>query len=184
MPFFLLFNGPPKSGKSMLAREAIRHYTHRGIHCSPESFAGPMKLFMSSLLGQPYTSIAKDDEHPLLDQTPRQFLIDFSEDYIKVRYGHEFFGSALLYRTDGTPHNRVFILDDSGFEGEFSVLAAARVSVIRVMRPGFDFMGDSRGYLPSPDYTIINDGTIEKALSITRDVVEYTITKWKLEPEL
>lgn len=183
MTYFLLFNGPPRSGKSAMAREALRHYTLKRISCAFESFAAPMKQFMSALLGQPYTSIAKDDEHPLLDETPRTFLINLSEDYIKRSYGHEFFGSGLLYRADNIRRNTVLVLDDTGFEGEFSILPRPSVCLVRVMRPGFDFMGDSRDYLPKPNLTIVNDGNLERALSLTRDVVDYTINTWRLKPE-
>ena len=181
MPFYLLFNGPPKSGKSTLAREAIRIFSRKGIETRHESFAGPMKQFMSVLLGQPYSSISKDEHHPVLGETPREFLIRLSERYLKPTYGHTFFGRAVTRRTQHLPRPHVFIIDDSGFTHEFSQLPRKSTCLVRIIRPGFNFSSDSRSYLPRPNLTIINDADLQKALSLTSDVVDYCISKWRIK---
>lgn len=179
MSFYFIFNGPPKSGKSTLAREAIRHFTTRQIEARPESLAAPMKQFISVLMGQPYSSISKDEHSDLLGQTPRRFLIDLSETYLKKRYSNDLFGRALLHRSKPSLPI-VYVVDDCGFNEEFSVLPRRNVCLVRVIRPSFGFDSDSRGYLPKPDRILYNDADLKKAYSITSDIVDYAVIKWRL----
>ncbi len=141
-----------------------------------------MRSFASTLLGVAYTSIAKDEELDFIPTTPRQMLIDLSERYLRELYGRDFFGTALLYRWRraircNTP--TVLVIEDSGFRSEIGV-QNSQLCLIRLMRPGFDFDGDSRSYLDKPDLTLINDSTLEAAYNKTVDAVDYAINKWKI----
>ena len=185
MPLYLfLLNGPPKSGKSTLAREALRWFTRKQIDAHPEGFANPMRAFASSLLGMPYTSIAKDTRCELLNNdTPREMLISLSEAYLRKKYGREFFGRALLYRWNSAmvkPIPTVLVMEDSGFEEELISIPRPNTCLVRIMRPGHNYSADSRSYLTKPDRTLINDSNLEAAYAKTRDIVDYAIIKWRL----
>ena len=183
--YYLLFNGPPSCGKSTLLREAIRHLTVRGIKNKRESIVGPMKQFAATLLGAPYSALAKDTPHDLFNgETPREFLIDLSERYLKRNYNTDFFGRAFAERTNHLSDDCVFVVDDSGFVEELESLNPSNVTLVRVIRPGFDFSYDSRTYLPDPNRTIYNDSDLKKLCACGRDVVDYCVEKWRLKRNL
>lgn len=180
--YFFIFNGPPKSGKSTLARVALRAFSRRGINALPDSFALPLKQFISALMGKPYSSIAKDDYVPYLHCTPREALISMFQG-MKERHGEDILGNTLVTRNtknrlDLAP--TVVVVDDSGFEVELARLPRERTIVVRIIRPGFSFNGDIRGYVDKPDCTIYNDAGLDKAVALTEDCVNYALAKWKL----
>lgn len=177
---FIVFNGPPYSGKTTIARETAIRLRNKGLRVVSDSFAAPMKHFIAATLSQPYVEMAKDVPRvELSGYSVREFLIDLSEHYIKPRYGDDAFGRWLVHRAlkhpDGLPD--VVVVDDSGFGPEFDALDEKRL--IHVVRPGKDFTGDSRGYLSNPWRIIHNDGSLlDLSGKIEAIVTELTTGVW------
>lgn len=147
--------------------------------CKRDSIAGPMKNFAANMLGQAYSSIDKDSHNDLFDEPVRRFLIRLSEQFLKPDYGHDIFGRAFAFRNRKYPG--VVVADDCGFDLELSSIPRDQTFVIRVMRPGFNFVGDSRNYITDYDRRIINDLDLKKAYTQAQEMVEYVIQKWKMK---
>jgi hypothetical protein len=162
-PYFIILNGPPDSGKTTEIANGLakRLQQFKEFRTVSDSFANPMKHFIATALGVKYAELKKEVMMGVLNgYTPREFLIDLSENYMKVRYHDDIFGRLLLHRTirlDPIPD--LVIIDDGGFASERDALGH-KARVVRVTRPGRSFSGDSRMYLPDPHYNIDNDGSI------------------------
>jgi hypothetical protein len=163
---WIVFNGPPRSGKSSAAnwlRNALHGISVRErtgqIQTIGDSFAMPMKHFIATAFGEKYQDMDKEKMRPeLLGRTAREFLIHMSEHYMKDRYGDDVFARWLVYRNlKNIPLPDYVVIDDGGFEIERDALTKPRV--IRMIRPGTSFKGDSRSYWSNPTVTIENDGT-------------------------
>lgn len=181
--FYMIFNGPPRSGKSTLARVAVRKLSRLNINVHSDSFAAPIKQFMATLHGVPYSSLAKDRVSDVLGVTPREAMMELSERYLKNVYGKDLLGRALVYRSSkghSSSIHRVVVLDSAGFSDETDLVPRDDSVLIRVFRPGYNFDSDSRGYIPNPNRTIINDAGLDKAISITEEIVDCAIDKWRL----
>ena len=95
--------------------------------------------------------------------SPRQWLINVSENVVKPLAGKNYFGKALA---DSITSDLV-VVSDSGFMEEVMPLVERGhdVYVLRIVRDGFTFEGDSRRYLePSHFYKTIqvqNNGSLE-----------------------
>lgn len=184
--YYLALNGPRASGKSTLQHVAIRAFAYK-LKAHPESFAAPIKQFMSATLGMAYSSVPKDVPLDLFKgETPREVLIKLFNYYLEKSYGPEFFGHALVYRTSKMANHerdKVYVVDDCGKEGEFLPLPRDRTVLVRVYRPGFDFTGDNRSYLSKPDRILMNDGDLHKAESLMEEIVSYCLAKWRVKWE-
>lgn len=160
----ILFNGPPRSGKDECAKILIRHRL-----CYVERFSNPLKRTISALLDRSMSDLEETKDEKLYFDNKcsyRDLQIWLSEECMKPKFGQRVFGWLLgerLLRVDTSLPSYV-IIPDSGFEAELFGLedtGAWDIRVIRIERPGRTFDGDSRSYLPHPDYTIFNDGTLE-----------------------
>ena len=121
----IVFNGPAGSGKSTASR-MLAAWLGRRNNVITDSFAAPMKHFISTLLATKYGEAPKDSPVAELNgYSIREFLIDLAENYIKPRYGHDFYGRMLLYRVlrhgDNLPD--YVVVDDSGFNEEFEPIS-------------------------------------------------------------
>lgn len=168
----IILNGPPSSGKSTIFAPILRDYLFRspmreGAVVLQESFAAPMKVYISLALGVPYRVINKNQPLDILNGfSVREFLIAESEQHMKPRYGQEIFGRLLIQRLINSPsYARWVILDDGGFEEERAPLLREpfKTITVAIRRPGYDFRGDSRRYLSSPNYNAMNDGDVDRA---------------------
>lgn len=182
MPFnnaqIIVFNGPPRAGKSTCARELSIALGMYGYRTHIESLAGPMKHFLAVCLGQQYDTIEKDLFNPTLDCTPRDFLIRLSETFIKPNFGHDFYGRCLKWRAETNLFQCHFILvDDNGFEEELAPLS--QPYIIRVHRPGHDFLGDSRTWIPNYSVELSNSGSkTQLASSIKAIAASIAKNRW------
>ena len=193
---FVVLNGPPGSSLEIMPRilNGLRVYADKrmaedGISdvlprdvVINDSFAAPMKLYIEHLLGIPYHKIEKNQSMEVLNfYTPRQFLISESEDHMKKRYGQDIFAKTLVSRVGRLEIVPAFVvIDGVGFQPEVDALP--RRLLIRVERPGKSFEGDSRNYLPDPDFTLVNDGSLayldEKCDRLVTEIVNHPKTKW------
>ncbi len=193
-PLFIVLNGPPYSGKTHIANtitNELRAHMRKTVIAHPQgaaelvmqdSFAAPMKHFISTILGVKYKDLKKDVMVAALrGYTPRQFLISLSEDHIKPIYGEDFYGRAMLHRVGRLePQPLYMVVDDSGFEEEIEPIT--KRLVIKLTRPGCSYEGDSRNYLSEFDYELANDGTLDELDTKIRLILSHILThpknKW------
>jgi len=136
-----------------------------------------MRVVGMSLLGQNvfdgerYAEL-KESALPLFyGDTLRQFMINFSESFIKPKYGQDFFARCLInavLQQRVASKNTVIFVPDVGFQIEpsyfESVLGEANVLIVQLAREGCNFAKDSRSYVGgSHNLGIENNGTLEDA---------------------
>lgn len=160
---FVLFNGPPKSGKDTLAdmvMESLKAQAPQaGYNFVRESFAKPLKGIVEVLRDASFKDEAqyaafKEDHLPVFGVSGRQLMIDASESYLKPVYGEDILGRMLVSRMRWW-HDRVIVLiSDSGFQSEVDAIALmlrdVKIHVFQLERHNCSFEGDSRGYIESP----------------------------------
>lgn len=98
--------------------------------------------------------------------TPRDLLISASEDWLKPRYGDDFFGKIFWHHAKNSAEQLV-IASDCGFESEVervvSNAGARNCILVRIHRDGTSFDGDSRSFLRDglcDTWDIDNNGTL------------------------
>ncbi len=175
---FIILNGPPGSGKSTVYARQLTNFL-RNLHHKvvvQDSFAAPMKQFIAAALGEKYSDLAKDYPLAVLSgYSVREFLIDLSERYMKERYHDDIYGRLLYHRAlRYSPVPDYIVVDDGGFVPEKDALGT-HAFIVRIMRPGHDFSKDARGYLPNPNWTIDNCGSLEYAETQSRHLAEFLV---------
>lgn len=163
----ILFNGPPRSGKDTIANEVAARFGSITPHIC--KFAAPLKSTAthmycggdSGIFHQLDSSEMKDQPHyRFFGKTCREVQIAISETYFKPLHGEKVFGKILsqsitsAIEKEQKPLN-LFFVTDSGFRPEAEEVVqqhgADNVLLIRVHREGYDFKGDSRGYIDLKD---------------------------------
>jgi len=161
----IILNGPPGCGKDTIANWLRDHAGYAKTcfkHALYEATAGHY--------GIPVTEVIERNENRDLKELPwhqglsvRQMLIHVSENEIKPKHGKDYFGRKAAARLLGIDRSVVFA--DGGFIEELQPLKLMfgdRVKVVRLVRDGYDFTGDSRSYLPDPDLVVtVTPGNIE-----------------------
>lgn len=190
LPKYLFINGPPGSGKSTLAKLLC----DAEPNCWRESFAEPIREMMAAVF-LPNQSIEpgpdrvdfrdgevkKSSLYHLAGLSPaqsmdecvnepsisvREVMIDFSEKFMKPRFGQQIFGKLLHKRCiEQEMFYDHFIIDDSGFAPEAEYIiereGPAACRLIHLHRNGCSFTNDSRAYVTLPNLspiTIYNNG--------------------------
>lgn len=164
MQYIIGFNGPPKSGKDTIAAAMRDHLDSRcNIPVVIDHLARPMRQMAMSLTGNDptdfklYNSI-KDSPQSLLRRaakdggldTIRQLMIATSEDFIKPRYGQDFWARKMLqahvWLESGMPG--ILFVPDIGFPAEVGVFddlfPKIKTLIVQIDRPGITWAGDSR----------------------------------------
>jgi len=155
---FLLFSGPPRSGKDTAAKIAWEYLSTK-LDYQPnwEKFSFPNKRAFAGTMGvycDNWGYVAgyeqtKDEIIPTLGISYRQWQIDYSESFMKVLYDNDIFARLLLDRCansliDDTIWKPVHIVSDCGFQVEVDALAAHNVLLFDVYRERTNYRGDSR----------------------------------------
>lgn len=149
MPLSLiLLNGPPGSGKDTAAEHILQLFP-TAVHMK---FARPLKDAFVATFGYSRDWIETNKDTRLLgfDMTVREWLIAYSEDFMKPQCGNDIFGvlagrEVLDQLSPGSKAHRIFVFSDCGFTHEVNGLLAAlfdthvediRVQIIQLMRTG------------------------------------------------
>jgi len=195
----IIFNGPPMSGKDLFA-DLLRSYILK-VSINKDLLLYPTRpTFKSSLVDFTKKYYIIDDnewdkryDNRKLKETPwdklnglsqREALIDMSENKIKPTLGKDFFGKAMVINlknteSQGSKIKDYPIISDGGFKEELQPLidefGADKIVVFRLHREGYDFSGDSRGYIQDdwfPDIRIydIESGDHDETL---KEIVNY-----------
>lgn len=156
MSKFYILNGPPGVGKDTIAHYATEHdksfaqleFKSGLYNATAERYGVDRSWFKRVAVDR----ILKETPLSLLgNKSPREAMIDTSENFIKPTYGKSYFGKALLVESDKYPVDN-FIVSDGGFVEEALALVEAghEVHVIHLRNPRFSFEGDSRDYVVVP----------------------------------
>jgi hypothetical protein len=168
----IILNAPPSSGKDIAADWIVAKYGAQHLR-----FKDQLYRVAAQVAGIPLTRMVtlasdrdyKDNPARFFQVcgkfvTPRQWLIHCSENIVKPLLGKDFFGKSLANSIESD----LVVASDGGFYEELvPVLAAGHdVYVLRIVRDGYTFEGDSRNYFDaSPLYKTIlieNNGTLEQ----------------------
>lgn len=176
----ILFNGPPRSGKDTAARFLFdTDWMKDNYFVVFDRMSMPVKKAFAGMVAAPIDSrgnVAYHEDHKaeligILGISYRQWQIDFSERFMKPLYGEAIFANLFIDRQRRQHKDAVILVPDCGFVVEYKTLVnhfgKQNVLLVEVIRPGFDFTGDSRSYLTSVGVPIEscvrarNDGTQE-----------------------
>lgn len=162
MTKILILNGPPNSGKDVIANEMVRR-DPRIVH---RKFATPLKEMTHKMLGITQTPAELDDvkdeyniriitglvEEPLRASviSLREAYIRMSEKVIKPQFGNNIFGTLSTNAIEDND-DEFTVFSDGGFPEEMLKLTARfgweNVKIVHLYRDGTSFEGDSRGYV-------------------------------------
>ena len=158
-PIFVL-NAPAQTGK-----DTIADYFVDGASVLKTAFKDPMYEIFMATTGLSYLDFHKLYETPgwkdtpqeiTNGKTPRELMIHISEKFVKPFFGDDYFGTSVAnyikhQEEEVIGEDVVWIIPDSGFQGEFDALKAVhgdRIVLISFWREGHDtFVGDSRGWV-------------------------------------
>lgn len=183
----IVFNGPANTGKDHAADLICKHFPHvkhrRFKDRLFEIVAAVYGVSLERLKGELYTRENKEKPHDCFGGlSTRQAMIKVSEEVIKPSMGQNYFGEALANSLD----SELTVISDSGGWFEEFLPVVDRVEpenalVIKILRTGFSFDGDSREYFEQDKLmrlgvacaNIYNDGTLEEFERNVLNVVEY-----------
>jgi hypothetical protein len=159
----ILFNGPPRCGKSLGAAFVANFVRDNSDWMKPEvmDFAEPLKKAAHALFcafhdwgyydrpdGESQKSLASGD---FLGLSPREAYIALSEDFLKPKFGEAVIGYLMRKRICRSKWSHVVVIPNSGFIEELAPLVdlvgQRNIMVIEVHMAGKTFEGDSRGYI-------------------------------------
>lgn len=154
---FIFLNGPRKSGKDTAARiiaTKLLNIRHR-------KFAGALKAAAAGMFNidnNLFKELEKEGSDLKLRPLPELFgkswvetLIWLSEEVMKPRYGSDIFGRILVTDLARPTASELTVISDCGFVDEvkpvIDTFGVGNCALIRLIRPGCDFGGDSRSYI-------------------------------------
>jgi len=146
----VILNAPPMAGKDTLANHLA--FKHGCKHVMFKSRLIEMVKVVYGLNNSEFRQLTsrrfKEVGHEKFNgMSAREAMIDMSENIIKPNFGNNYFGQSLLSDLS----NGVNIVSDGGFISEVEsivdAVGADNVLVLKIIRDGFNFDGDSRSYL-------------------------------------
>lgn len=178
------FNGPPGIGKDTLVK-MINDLVPGGVKVG--TLANMIRADASMYYGiDNFFELSthrdtKDIKCPGFSMTPRQMLIDYSENVIKAQLGKDYF--AKKFAREMAKH-KSFMMTDLGFKEEAQALAdeVDLLIIVQLEHPDFDFSRDSRGYVKLVHPNAVNmpfivnrgdaDGDARRALETIQRIIE------------
>ncbi len=151
----VILNGPAGCGKDTIADilhkeyDFLHHAMKTSLVVAAAAIAGIPIGQMHSLLHRN----TKDNYNHYLGMSPRNWLIEVSENIIKPQFGSGFFGSreAIRCQREIAAGNQSIVYSDGGFPEELQAMATVlgedNILLVRLRRDGYTFDGDSRNYL-------------------------------------
>jgi hypothetical protein len=124
--------GMARAGKDTVAKILINHWGYTRI-----SVADPLKFGIDAALGCFGATPAdetKDDLIPELGVTPRQIWKDFSEEFLKPKFGRDIMAKIMAKRAQQM--EGPLIVTDVRFNEEAELLYSQGFKIIKVVRPG------------------------------------------------
>lgn len=155
MKKIIILNAPPKSGKDVAAEYMQQNFNFEHVEFKEKLFELVKVIYSISDSEWEYLYDRSRKEVPqerLNGLSPRESLIDISENVIKLHYGADYFGKALSSKINKSK-NDTFIVSDGGFISEIepliNIFGPENIMVVRIQRDECTFDGDSRKYLPN-----------------------------------
>lgn len=161
----IFLNGPPGSGKDTAGRILQQRFNQAPHKVVLHKFAEPLKKAVHALFDLPAEDAPEAIDRKGLKDTPidaslfphltyRKAYIDMSEEFAKRLYREDFFGhiacNSILKKNWGNIH----VFTDCGFAAEtvpiIEALDRHNCLLIRLSRPGHDYVGDSRSDISVP----------------------------------
>ena len=185
--FVVFINGPPRSGKDEAANVIQFLCFLNDLNCRVLKMAEPIRKVVCALLGWD-TSIEKQKSEPFWfgkGKSLRDFMISFSEDFMKPQYGEDIFGRFAAREIKKTNQeypkdDMVYVFSDAGFECEISPILKEiefdRVVLLKLTRKGYTFKNDSRSYIAGGDsftdiIEIENNGSLADFKRVVREKI-------------
>ena len=171
MKKIIALSGPPHCGKDTIGRRLTEKLVSETY-----AMVGPVRLAAFELLGEWFT----ESRYAELKETPidmfggmnlRQWMISFSEDFMKPKCGTDVFGRMAVNQLAKKETPLVILTDSGFFEEQMAVVNAVgrdNYLYVRIRRDGCDWSKDSRSYINFVDPQIHqlgvdNNGTIDEA---------------------
>ena len=180
----IILNAAPSAGKDTIAEAAVQ----KQPNSVKEQFKEPLYGICAAIYGMDEktfreiatsTSLKETPFTELYGKSPRQVMIEVSEDVLKPFYGKSYFGDLLrdrllAYKMDKYNVEYIFI-SDGGFVEEVEPLIETfgkeNVMIAKMLKAGCDFKNDSRRYLSDLDeslkeieFELDNNGTVHQTV--------------------
>lgn len=167
----IILNGPPGCGKDTLANQLTKaidgSISSRFKNVLYRRMAEKHNLELDYVIAMCNDRDLKDIPSELFDGlSPRQELINISENEIKVQFGQEGVAAkTLMDMLDIEDYGRkTFVFSDGGFAAEVKLLKRVlkrygllNFILVRIVKDGCTFEGDSRNFIDNPDIIITNN---------------------------
>jgi hypothetical protein len=165
----VLFNGPRHSGKDTAAAQCVKTFGAHHFKFSAPIKAAIKAAFSLSDADVDYLESIKTEPTPILmGKSYVDTQISFSEDWVKTLWGVKAFGFLAVRHLQGaiaeSPSQGLYISSDSGFAQEaepvINLFGPKNVLLVKLVRDGKTFEGDSRSYIHLPGVatvTLLND---------------------------
>ena len=169
----IIFNGPPGSGKDA-ACDFFGNFGFKHLSFKEELFKETIRFFNVSkdwfMKGYEDRNIKEKQVQELEVNgnilSRREAMIYVSEQYIKPKYGNDYFG---LQASKQILPNRDYCFSDGGFVSELipiiNKIGIENIYIVQLTRDGCDFSSDSRRYF---DGEIIQEYVINKKTEISK----------------